>query len=237
MKNATKRQPNINMPHKSAQLVISMRSVKIVAAATLSLILLSGILLYHHHLYVKNKQEALNASTAKQDQQSIVQPTSSKLFPNADNTTTPSSSNTSSSSSVKQQAKPSGGSSNLTKTPYTPYSCTKTMMRYTTSYQIASYLGIGQVSVSGGNDGYTSTCTPDSNGLKPSDANVQQVNKTIYVGDGGVSLEKPINDGETYDQVYARVTQPDNCGAVLTKTGDNNAYQLCVTTVLHYYGY
>jgi hypothetical protein len=135
--------------------------------------------------------------------------------------------------------KPSGSASSSK--PYTPYNCVKTVLPYKTNYKLASYLGSGSTNVIGGKDGYTSVCTADSNGLKPNDANIQPVDRTIYVGDGGGSLSvSPHPQSEPYDVVYARAIPSCDELASITNN-DPTARQWCINNVvagiLHYYGY
>ena len=115
------------------------------------------------------------------------------------------------------------------------------MLPYKTNYKLASYLGSGSTNVIGGKDGYTSVCTADSNGLKPNDANIQPVDRTIYVGDGGGSLSvSPHPQSEPYDVVYARAIPSCDELASITNN-DPTARQWCINNVvagiLHYYGY
>jgi hypothetical protein len=65
---------------------------------------------------------------------------------------------------------------------YIPPICTKTAIPYSTSYQNASYMNVGQTFSSGGTNGWKETCTADSDGFKPTDITIPPVNQIIYVG-------------------------------------------------------
>ena len=65
---------------------------------------------------------------------------------------------------------------------YIPPACTKTVLPYSTSYQDASYMDVGQTSSYGGTDGWIKSCTADSTGWKPADLTFQPYNKVVYVG-------------------------------------------------------
>ncbi|MDB5176047.1 MAG: hypothetical protein JWM81_905 [Candidatus Saccharibacteria bacterium] len=66
--------------------------------------------------------------------------------------------------------------------PYTAPFCTTVTLPYKTVYKNVTYLSVGQSNESGGIDGYTKTCTPDSTGYKPPDITYLGMDKTVYIG-------------------------------------------------------
>lgn len=134
-------------------------------------------------------------------------------------------------SSTSDQSNPLPTSTNKN---YIPYSCTKTIIPYTTSYKILSSVSIGDVTVYGGDNGYTLRCTPDSNGDKPADANVIFVNKTINVGDSGFS-QFTENTSVPYSDLYSLYSGSTKCGKILQTIGDNTAYQMCVNATMSHF--
>jgi uncharacterized protein YkwD len=65
---------------------------------------------------------------------------------------------------------------------YKAPTCTKTAIPFETKTIEASYMYEGESQTYGGSEGYTTTCTADSNGYKPPDFTVQPSVKIIYVG-------------------------------------------------------
>lgn len=133
------------------------------------------------------------------------------------------------------QPTPTYSSSNK---PYVPPKCTTEIYPYKTFYKYAPYLGGGLSNVSGGYTGSKQTCSADSNGYKPQDVVLQPIDKTIYIGDGGVSLQmNPIRTPDSYETIYARISGPGSCGLILTNTGDSTAYKMCTDMIMWYFGY
>jgi len=67
--------------------------------------------------------------------------------------------------------------------PYVPVACSKTVIPFTTETIEVSYLYVGETQVGWpGTDGYTETCTPDSNGYAPPPFTIQPISRTVYVG-------------------------------------------------------
>lgn len=116
---------------------------------------------------------------------------------------------------------------------YKPYSCTKTPIPYKTYLKLATYLGTTSTDVSGGVEGYTSVCTPDSYGNKPNDANIPAVDKTIYVGTGGISATTPPRTTPPEPDQLDRIKA--DCSVQLAKHGNQDAYNLCVSTLARYF--
>lgn len=113
--------------------------------------------------------------------------------------------------------------------------CVKTPIPYKTSYIVTSD-GVGTVTISGGVEGYTTSCGLDSSGVKGVESSASPIDKRIYVGDGGGSLTVQQGQHDPYDVAYARATGA--CSQVLAKTNnDYTAYNLCVKGIMHYNGY
>ena len=124
--------------------------------------------------------------------------------------------------------------------PYVAGVCSHiNIVPYQTSYQIKYSLTPGAVETLGGTNGYTSTCTPDSNGdFGTPDAVIPPSNKVIYVGDGGTSLSvqyPPRTQYPTSD--LATSAASSICAPDLTNGGGNIGYQMCISSLMHYYGY
>lgn len=220
------------------KLPTSLPVIPVLVAFSCLLLLFSGTLYYHNKSAANRSQNTLESGDSKEQVASTAKQ-GSQLNQASGATSTPTSNSSQSNSSSGSTPKPStSGSSNK---PYTPYNCVKTVLPYKTNYKLAPYLGSGSTNVIGGKEGYTSVCTPDSNGLKPNDANIQPVDRTIYVGDGGGSLSvSPHPQSEPYDVVYARAIPA--CDELASITGnDPTARQWCINNVvagiLHYYGY
>jgi len=155
----------------------------------------------------------------------------------------PSSSNSNSNKSSATNNRSGGTSSSTTSSikQYVAPACTKTPTPYKTSYFEATWLGAGSITSTGGTDGYTETCTADSNGYTPQIVPLNPLNRVIDVGDGGASLATPIHDGETYDEVYNNRALPACDNLLAATNNDPAAKQWCinniVAAILHYYGY
>ncbi len=116
---------------------------------------------------------------------------------------------------------------------YKPPVCTKTTTPYTTTIQIASYLGGGSTNVYGGIDGYTETCTADSAGFVPRPVPLNPDNKIIYVGTGGVTATTPPRTSQPEADQLDRIKT--NCGIQLSIHGNQEAYNLCVSILARYF--
>ncbi len=116
---------------------------------------------------------------------------------------------------------------------YKPPVCTKSIAPYTTTIQIASYLGGGSTNVHGGIDGYTETCTADSAGFVPRPVPLNPYNKIIYVGTGGVTATTPPRTSQPEADQLDRIKT--NCGLQLSIHGNQEAYNLCVSILARYF--
>lgn len=79
-------------------------------------------------------------------------------------------------------ARSGGGNSAPVQKPYVASVCTKTPIPYQTTYENVSYLYVGETSSYGGYEGYTSTCTADSEGYTPPSYTISPIDKTVLVG-------------------------------------------------------
>ena len=216
----------------------SLPIIPVIVGFSCLLLLFSGTVYYANSS--KRSQNAANTSTTDKQQITANTQQGSELSQASGATGMPSN-NGGSNASNSSSSTPQPTTTNSPNKPYTPYNCVKTVLPYKTNYKLATYLGSGSTNVIGGKDGYTSVCTPDSNGLKPNDAHLPAVDRTIYVGDGGGSLSvSPHPRSEPYDVVYARAIPA--CDELLSITGnDPVAKQWCINNVvagiLHYYGY
>ena len=178
---------------------------RLIFVSIISLVVIaSGIGVY---AAVRPHHPALNPVTSTEPTTSIVSPTSVT--------------DTSSATPV-QPDKPSPTTNRTSSSyNYTPFVCTKTVLHYNTVYKDASYMDAGQTSSSGGQDGYTSTCTTDSNGYKPSDSTLPPYDKTVYTGTRQPqSQSTPQPSGSTYT--------PVNAQQYCNQYGNSSAYDLCV---------
>lgn len=111
--------------------------------------------------------------------------------------------------------------------------CTKTATGYKTFIKLATYLGTGSTTVNGGTEGYTETCTADSTGYIPNKVHLNPVDKYIYVGTGGISATTPPRtsppEADQLDRIKA------DCSQQLAVHGNQEAYQLCVSTLARYF--
>lgn len=120
-------------------------------------------------------------------------------------------------------------------TPHQSPVCTRTPIPYTTTVQLGlASLGAGQYTISGGIEGYTESCTANSAGWKPQDRSVQPINRIIYVGTGGPTATTPPRTSPPEPDQYDRIV--NDCSNILTGTGNNEAYQLCVSILVRYFG-
>lgn len=138
---------------------------------------------------------------------------------------------------------PSGGSTSKPSSTYTPSTtptstykasvCTKTPTAYKTYIKLASYLGTSSTKVDGGTAGYTETCTADSTGYVPYTVPLNPVDKYIYVGTGGITATttpRPYPpEADQLDRIKA------DCSVQLSVHGNQEAYQLCVSTLARYF--
>lgn len=123
--------------------------------------------------------------------------------------------------------------SNTPTSTYKPPVCTKTPTAYKTYISLATYLGTTETKVNGGTEGYTETCTADSTGYVPSKVPLNPVDKYIYVGTGGISATTPPRTTPPEpDQLY-RIKA--DCSVQLAKHGNQDAYNLCVSTLARYF--
>lgn len=76
----------------------------------------------------------------------------------------------------------SDGNSSPKQKPYVASVCTKTPIPYKTTYEERSYMYVGETTSWGGYEGYTSTCTSDSEGYTPPSYTIQPIDKTVLVG-------------------------------------------------------
>lgn len=144
---------------------------------------------------------------------------------------------------TQNNSQSSGGSTSKPNSTYTPSTtptstykapvCTKTPTSYKTYIKIASYLGTGSTTVNGGTAGYTETCTADSTGYVPYKVPLNPVDKYIYVGTGGITATTPPRttppEADQLDRIKA------DCSVQLSVHGNQEAYQLCVSTLARYF--
>jgi cytoskeletal protein RodZ len=131
--------------------------------------------------------------------------------------------------STGSQGSASTNSSKIYK-PYVASVCTKIPIPYKTVYINASYLNVGETSEWGGRDGYTQTCTPDSNGNTIDSYTSPPSDKTVYVGtkvQPTAATTPQISQGEAY-----RIAQ-NNC----SRFSGSSSYEVCIRAVLQTYGY
>jgi hypothetical protein len=147
----------------------------------------------------------------------------------------PTTQNSSQSSTSSGSNKPSSNYTPTT-TPTSTYKapvCTKTPTPYKTFIKIASYLGTGETTINGGSEGYTETCTADSTGYVPYKVPLNPVDKYIYVGTGGITATTTPRtsppEADQLDRIKA------DCSMQLAKHGNQEAYQLCVSTLARYF--
>ena len=123
--------------------------------------------------------------------------------------------------------------STTTTSTYKAPVCTKTPTGYKTFIKLATYLGTSSTTVNGGTEGYTETCTADSTGYIPNKVPLNPVDKYIYVGTGGISATTPPRtsppEADQLDRIKA------DCSQQLAVHGNQEAYQLCVSTLARYF--
>lgn len=144
--------------------------------------------------------------------------------------TTEQSTNQSNNGGNSSQPSTTTGYTNTYKAPV----CTDTPIAYSTSIVIASWLSTATTKVDGGTNGYTRTCTADSTGYKPSPTTLNPVNKTIYVGTGGITASTPPRTTPPEPDQLTRIKA--DCSVQLSVHGNQEAYQLCVNTLSRYFG-
>lgn len=144
---------------------------------------------------------------------------------------------------TQSNSQSSGGSTSKPSSTYTPSTtptstykapvCTKTPTGYKTYIKLATYLGTGSTTVNGGTEGYTETCTADSTGYVPYKVPLNPVDKYIYVGTGGITATTPPRtsppEADQLDRIKA------DCSQQLAVHGNQEAYQLCVSTLARYF--
>lgn len=148
-------------------------------------------------------------------------------------------------SSNQSSSQPNNGSTSTNKpsSTYTPNStptstykppvCTKTPTPYKTYIQLANYLGTTSTTINGGSEGYTETCTADSTGYIPSKVPLNPVDKYIYVGTGGITATTPPRTTPPQPDQLDRIKA--DCSVQLAKHGNQDAYNLCVSTLARYF--
>lgn len=113
--------------------------------------------------------------------------------------------------------------------------CTKTTIPFTTTYLDTSWLAQGDSRTYGGVDGWSQTCTADSNGIKPMDLNVPPYNRTVYTGTGpnysAVTPVTPSNNTST----PMTLSQATNYCMGKGIPGNSSAWDLCINSAMGKY--
>lgn len=145
----------------------------------------------------------------------------------------PNTNQTSNQSSASSNNKPTSTTTPTYTSTYKAPVCTKTPTPYKTYIKIASYLSTAETTVNGGSEGYTETCTADSTGYVPTKVPLNPVDKYIYVGTGGITATTPPRTSTPEPDQLDRIKA--DCSVQLAKHGNQDAYNLCVSTLARYF--
>lgn len=131
--------------------------------------------------------------------------------------------------------KPTPNSTQAPSSTYKASICTNIKTPYTTSSQIASYLGSTEYSTNMGNyEGTIKTCTADSTGYKPPDITLGSPGHLIiYVGTGGITSSTAPRTTPPEPDQESRIKA--DCSVQLAGHGNQGAYELCVSTLKKYF--
>lgn len=152
---------------------------------------------------------------------------------------TPSQNNNQPSAGSNNQQSAGSGKPTSTYTPspayksYVPGVCSNTPIPYATSLMTATYLGDNQTKVIGGTDGYTKTCTADSNGSVLPSYTIAPIGKIIYIGTGGIDINTPPLTTQPPADELDRIKS--SCSKQLAVNGSQDAYQFCVNLFVRYF--
>lgn len=135
-------------------------------------------------------------------------------------------SETENTSAEQEPTTPTSQNKNTYPKPYEASVCTKTPIEPETDYEVVDWLPYKETKTFAGKAGWRQTCTPDSNGHKPDDVELEPLNTLTYIG---TSLPQP---PVTYEDALAQSNEACTKGYV-----SDSFYNECMRLFMNTYGY